>query len=78
MAFFVTKGRCRPKVTDKQYYLLSTIAPDGHESLLGDKASEDHGLINRVYHNNSAHITLDTQSQEINYTQCKESTDTVK
>lgn len=38
-----TKGGCRLKVTakGKQHKLLFTIVPNGHESLLGDKASED-------------------------------------
>lgn len=39
----ITKGGCRLKVTakGKQHNLLFTIVPNGHDSLLGGKASED-------------------------------------
>ncbi|XP_026050672.1 uncharacterized protein K02A2.6-like [Astatotilapia calliptera] len=50
-----TKGGCRLKVTakGKQHNILFTIVPDGHESLLGDKTSEDLGLVKRIYQINT-------------------------
>lgn len=65
-----TKGRSKliVIVTDKQYSLLFVIIPSEHESLLEDKASEDLGLVKRVYHVNSANITMGKQSQGTNHT----------
>lgn len=50
-----TRGGCRLKVTakGKQHNLMFTIVPSGHESILGDKASEDLGLVKRIYQINS-------------------------
>ncbi len=50
-----TKGGCRLKVTakSKQHNLLFIIVPYGHESFLGDKASEDLGLVKRIYQINT-------------------------
>ncbi|KAF3838071.1 hypothetical protein F7725_009839, partial [Dissostichus mawsoni] len=44
--------------SSKQYSLLFVIVPNGHESLLGDKTSEDLGLVKRIYQINSADILL--------------------
>lgn len=46
-----TKGKCRLKVQvkGKSHNLMFIIVPDGHESLLGDKACEKLGLVRRVY-----------------------------
>ncbi|XP_054864601.1 uncharacterized protein K02A2.6-like [Amphiprion ocellaris] len=46
-----TKGKCRLKVQVKGKYhnLMFIIVPEGHDSLLGDKACEKLGLVRRVY-----------------------------
>lgn len=56
-----TMGGCRLKVTAKgrQHNLMFTIVPSGHESILGDKASEDLGLVKRIYQINSDNIKID-------------------
>lgn len=43
------KGGCRLTVKGKQYNLLFVIVSNGHESLRGDKASEDLSLVKRIY-----------------------------
>ena len=40
----------------KQHNLLFIIVPNGHESLLGDKASEDLGQVKRIYQINTVNI----------------------
>lgn len=57
-------------VKGKQHNLVFVIVPEGHESLLGDKASEDLGLVRRIYQINSESVTVDTQYKEPNYTHC--------
>lgn len=51
-----TKGKCRLRVQVKGKYhsLMFIIVPEGHESLLGDKACERLGLVRRVYSINSS------------------------
>lgn len=46
-----TKGMCKPKVKikEKEHQLMFVVVPDGHDSLLGDKACENLGLVRRVY-----------------------------
>ena len=46
-----TRGKCRLKlkVKGKQYNLMFTVVPEGHDSLLGDEACERLGLVKRVY-----------------------------
>lgn len=46
-----TKGTCtlRVKVKNREHYLMFVVVPDGHDSVLGDKACEDLGLVRRVY-----------------------------
>ncbi|KAG1938993.1 retrotransposable element [Pimephales promelas] len=58
-----TMGGCRLKVTAKgrQHNLMFTIVPTGHESILGDKASEDLGLVKRIYQINSDKIDNQTK-----------------
>lgn len=58
-----TMGSCRLKLTAKgrQHHLMFTIVPSGHESILGDKASEDLGLVKRIYQINSDNIKIDNQ-----------------
>ncbi|XP_030587995.1 uncharacterized protein K02A2.6-like [Archocentrus centrarchus] len=60
-----TKGGCNLKVTakGKQHNLLFTIVPAGHESLLGDKASEDLGLVKRIYQINTGSLEIAEQNK---------------
>lgn len=46
-----TKGTCtlRVKVKNREHYLMFVVVPDGHDSVLGDKACEDLGLVRRIY-----------------------------
>ncbi|RXN33946.1 Transposon Ty3-I Gag-Pol [Labeo rohita] len=46
-----TKGTCRLKVKmkNKEHHLMFVVVPGGHDSVLGDKACEDLGLVKRVY-----------------------------
>ena len=46
-----TKGMCKLKVKikEKEHQLMFVVIPDGHDSLLGDKACENVGLVKRVY-----------------------------
>jgi len=62
-----TMGGCRLKVTAKgrQHNLMFTIVPTGHESFLGDKASEDLGLVKRIYQINSDNIKIDNQTKKL-------------
>ncbi|KAK7933488.1 hypothetical protein WMY93_004384 [Mugilogobius chulae] len=71
-----TMGVCRLKVTvkGKQHNLMFTIVPNGHESILGDKASEDLGLVRRVYQINNENIEMDNQSSKLPQKQSEEST----
>ncbi|XP_039890321.1 uncharacterized protein K02A2.6-like [Simochromis diagramma] len=48
-------GTCRLKVTvkDKVHHLCFSVVAEAHESLLGDKACEDLGLVRRVYYINT-------------------------
>ena len=59
-----TKGTCRLKVKlkDKEHQLVFVVVPDGHDSLLGDKACESLGLVKRVYciNNVSAQQSVDS------------------
>ncbi|XP_054864307.1 uncharacterized protein LOC129348265 isoform X1 [Amphiprion ocellaris] len=56
-----TMGVCRLIVTakGKQHNIMFTIVPSGHESILGDKASEDLGLVKRIYQINSDNVNMD-------------------
>ena len=60
-----TKGGCRLKVMakSKQHNLLFTIVLNGHESLFGDKASEDLGLVKRIYQINTDNIKIVKQDK---------------
>lgn len=44
-------GVCRLKVTSrsKVHHILFSVVAEGHDSLLGDRACEDLGLVKRVY-----------------------------
>lgn len=46
-----TKGTCslKVKLKGKEHRLMFVVVPDGHDSLLGDKACEKLGLVKRVY-----------------------------
>ncbi|KAE8291509.1 Retrovirus-related Pol polyprotein from transposon 17.6 Protease [Larimichthys crocea] len=46
-----TKGTCKLKVKikEKEHHLMFVVVPDGHDSLLGDTACENLGLVRRVY-----------------------------
>ncbi|XP_057184972.1 uncharacterized protein K02A2.6-like [Triplophysa rosa] len=46
-----TKGTCKlkVKVKNREYHLMFVVVPDGHDSVLGDTACEDLGLVKRVY-----------------------------
>ncbi|GAA6098903.1 uncharacterized protein K02A2.6-like [Tachysurus ichikawai] len=44
---------------------MFTIVPSGHESILGDKASEDLGLVKRIYQINSDNIKIDNQIKRL-------------
>ncbi|KAG5840903.1 hypothetical protein ANANG_G00193720 [Anguilla anguilla] len=50
-----TKGTCRLKVRvkGKEHNLMFVVVPEGHDSLLGDKACENVGLVKRVCHINA-------------------------
>lgn len=61
----------------KQYNLLFTIVPDGHESLLGDKASEDLGLVKRMYQINMDNMKIVKQGRRLEQQQCEGTTDIV-
>nr|XP_023692958.1 uncharacterized protein LOC111856889 [Paramormyrops kingsleyae] len=56
-----TKGTCRlqVKMRNKIHHLKFVVVPGGHDSVLGDKACEDLGLVKRVYVINSGE-TKDT------------------
>lgn len=58
-------GCCRLKATakGKQHNLMFTIVPSGHESILGDKASEELGLVKRIYQINSDNVKLDNMDK---------------
>ncbi|XP_048054388.1 uncharacterized protein K02A2.6-like [Megalobrama amblycephala] len=45
-----TRGTCKikVKVKSKEQHLVFVVVPDGHDSVLGDKACEDLGLVKRV------------------------------
>lgn len=45
------KGTCRlkVKVKNRDYHLMFVVVPDGHDSVLGDKACEELGLVKRVH-----------------------------
>ena len=47
-----TKGMCKLKVIikEKEHQLMFVVVPDGHDSLLDDKACENVGLIKSVLH----------------------------
>ena len=62
-------------VKGKQHYLLFVIVPDGHETLLGDKASEDLGLVKSIYQIHSENLILDTQCKQSDYIQRDSTTD---
>lgn len=49
----------------RQHHLMFTIVPSGHESILGDKASEDLGLVKRIYQINSDNIKIDNQIKRL-------------
>lgn len=49
----------------RQHHLMFTIVPSGHESILGDKASEDLGLVKRIYQINSDSIKIDNQNKRL-------------
>ncbi len=44
-------GTCRLKVKtrNKVHHLMFVVVPDGHDSVLADKACEDLDLVRRVY-----------------------------
>jgi len=44
---------------------MFTIVPTGHESILGDKASEDLGLVKRIYQIKSDNIKIDNQTKKL-------------
>lgn len=48
---FETKGTCRLSIKHKNrlHHVMFTVVPDGHKTLLGDKACVDLGLVKRVY-----------------------------
>ena len=45
-----TKGMCKlkGKIKEKEHQLMFVVIPDGHDSLLGDKACENVGLVKSV------------------------------
>lgn len=51
--------------------------PNGHESLLGDKASEDLGLVKRICQINADNIKIVKQEKRQEHQQCEESADIV-
>ncbi len=57
------KGVCRLKVCvkNKTHHLLFVVVPNYHQSLLGDKACEELGLVKRVYCINSHDVTAAKQ-----------------
>jgi len=46
-----TKGTCtlKVKVKNKEHHLMFVVVPDGRDSVLGDKACEDLGLVKRIF-----------------------------
>lgn len=62
-----TMGGCRLKVTAKakQHNLMFTIVPSGHESISGDKVSEDLGLVKRIYQINNDNIEILNKSERL-------------
>ena len=74
-----TKGPCRLKVTveGKRHNILLIVVPDGHKSLLGDKASEDLGLVKRIYQINTDSLTVVKQGKELEHQQCEGSSNMV-
>ena len=68
-----TKGPCRLKVTveGKRHNILLIVVPDGHKSLLGDKASEDLGLVKRIYQINTDSLTVVKQGKQLEHQQCE-------
>lgn len=71
-----TKGRCRLKVAakGKHHNLLFTIVPNGHESLLGDKAPEDFGLVKSP---KSSNMKMANQDKRLAHQDCEGSADVV-
>jgi hypothetical protein len=74
-----TKGACRLNVTvkGKLHNMLFIVVPDGHKSLLGDKASEDLGLVKRIYQINTDSLTVVKQGKELEHQQCEGSSNMV-
>lgn len=62
----------------KQHNLLFTIVPNGHESLLGDRASEDLGLVKRIYQINTDNMKIVKQDKRLEHQQCQGTTDIVE
>lgn len=62
-----TQGVCRLRVSvkNKTHHLLFVVVPDNLQSLLGDKACEELGLVKRVYCINSHGVTA-TQQESTN------------
>jgi len=42
-------------VKNKEHHLMFVVVPDGHDSVLGDKACEDLGLVRKIYAINKGH-----------------------
>ncbi len=53
----------------KQHNLLFNIVPNGNESLLGDKASEDLGLVKRIYQINMDNMNIVKQGKRLEHQQ---------
>ena len=73
-----TKGGCRLKVMAKAN-CTTCYSPftNGHKSLLGDKASEDLGLVKRIYQINTDNIKKVKQDKRQEHQQCEGSADIV-
>lgn len=56
---------------------MFTIVPNGHESLLGDKASEDLRLVKRIYQINTDNMNMIKQGKRLDHQQYEGSTDLV-
>jgi len=62
-----TQGVCRLtlQVKGKMQSLMFVVVPNGHESLLGDKACEDLHLVKRVYQVNRETVVLQTVCDDV-------------
>lgn len=60
-------GVCRLKVTlrSKVHHILFSVVAEGHDSLLGDRACEDLGLVKRVYRINCDSVAKNTPHDSV-------------